>query len=415
MSRESKSAVVEGEREATGRIAVRSGARESALRLSMSNTWPTFLAIGIMAVVSARFYSRPELGVLVALGVALACFAVDLARRALSASGQRRAEPRRLGQYILGEKIGQGGMGSIYRARHAHLRRPAAIKVLPQGVADASAFARFEREVQHTSFLTHPNTVSIYDYGYTEEGVFYYAMEYLDGLDLQALVEKFGPQDPSRVAHWLGQVAGALGEAHASGLVHRDVKPANVVVCERGGKADVAKVVDFGLVKALEAGADPGITATNAVLGTPLYMAPESIVSPDRVDARADIYALGALGYFLLTGEPVFTGRSVLEICSQQLCTVPVAPSTRISRDLPHDLEALLLKCLSKKPEDRPQSADDFCEELRACSIEPWTEADARAWWTSHPAPQRGVQSIPASASSDLELESGILVRHAAA
>jgi serine/threonine protein kinase len=350
-------------------------------------TWVAALPGGTTAVAGVLLHWSFGQSVAFALGIALSCLIAQLlARRSVRvacAQPSRTTDPARLGSYLLEKKIGQGGMGTIYRAHHALLRRPAAIKLLPEGSASEHAVARFEREVQHTSLLTHPNTVSIYDYGYTPGGGFYYAMEYLDGLDLQTLVDSFGPQDPSRVAHLLAQVAASLGEAHSRGLVHRDIKPANVIVCERGGMADFVKVVDFGLVKDVETSVHPGITAANSILGTPLYMAPESILSPDRVDARADLYALGALGYFLLTGQPVFAGRSVIEICGRHLTATPVAPSKAAPCELPPDFEALLLKCLAKRPEDRPQSAAEFCEALLACAIEPWTEARARSWWAA--------------------------------
>ena len=211
-------------------------------------------------------------------------------------------EARRLGPYTLVEKIGEGGMGAVYRASHALLRRPTAIKILPPQRAGQMDLARFEREVQMTSQLTSPHTVSVYDYGRTPDGLFYYAMEFLDGIDLEELVRRDGPMPPERVVHILRQVCEALGEAHRAGLIHRDVKPANILLCERGGRFDVAKVVDFGLVKSV-GGTDPGVTQENTAPGTPHYMAPEALTSPDRVDARADVYSLGATAYFLLTGQ----------------------------------------------------------------------------------------------------------------
>ena len=192
-------------------------------------------------------------------------------------------EARRLGPYTLVEKIGEGGMGAVYRASHALLRRPTAIKILPPQRAGEMDLARFEREVQMTSQLTSPHTVSVYDYGRTPDGLFYYAMEFLDGIDLEELVRRDGPMPPGRVVHVLRQVCEALGEAHRAGLIHRDVKPANILLCERGGRFDVAKVVDFGLVKSVS-GSDPGVTLENTVPGTPHYMAPESAARgrPDR-------------------------------------------------------------------------------------------------------------------------------------
>ncbi|HMC95456.1 MAG TPA: serine/threonine-protein kinase, partial [Polyangia bacterium] len=210
-------------------------------------------------------------------------------------------EARRFGQYVLERKIGEGAMGVVYRATHAMLRRPAAIKLLLKERASEIDLARFEREVQHTSRLVHPNTISIFDYGRTAEGVFYYVMEYLDGVDLQSLVAQYGPVEPARTIHILAQVSGALAEAHALGLIHRDIKPANIVLTERPDEPDVVKVVDFGLVKRFGGNLDES-AATDAITGTPLYMAPEAISRPDTVDGRSDLYAIGAVAYFLLTG-----------------------------------------------------------------------------------------------------------------
>ena len=295
----------------------------------------------------------------------------------------KAAEAKRLGQYILDEKVGEGGMGTVYRARHALLRRPTAIKLLPLDKAGVHAIARFEREVQHTSSLTHPNTVSIYDYGRTPDGVFYYAMEYLDGVDLQELVERTGPQDPRRVVHVLSQAAGALAEAHEQGLVHRDVKPANIVLCERGGVKDTVKVVDFGLVKDVT-NTDAALSTVNTIVGTPLYMAPEAIVAPEEVGGSADIYALGAVGYYLLTGVPPFEGTTVVEVCSQHLHQVPIPPSLKLGRELPEKLEELILACLAKQPERRPASAKALREALLGAGLPTWTEHDAAAFYAEH-------------------------------
>jgi len=294
---------------------------------------------------------------------------------------ERVREAFQLGQYTLHEKIGEGGMGSVYKAQHAVLRRPTAIKLLPPGRAGAHNLARFEREVQLTSQLTHPNTVAIYDYGRSAEGILYYAMEYLDGLDLESVVQLSGPQDPARVVHVLHQVCGALDEAHSLGLIHRDVKPANILLCARGGRADVAKVVDFGLVKELNAAGDGAESGAYQIVGTPLYMSPESIGRPDSVSARSDLYALGAVGYFLLTGSPPFSGRSIVEVCAEHLHKAPTLPSERLGRALPTDLEQILLKCLAKSPEARPQSARELAHLLRSCHVPRWTAEQADRWW----------------------------------
>jgi len=289
-------------------------------------------------------------------------------------------EARKLGPYTLVEKIGEGGMGAVYRAKHALLRRPTAIKILPPERAGQIDLARFEREVQMTSQLTSPHTVSIYDYGRTPDGLFYYAMEYLDGIDLEDMVRRDGPMPPGRVVAVLRQVCEALEEAHRVGLIHRDIKPANILLCERGGRFDVAKVVDFGLVKSV-AGAESGVTLENTVPGTPQYMSPESLRSSEAIDARSDLYALGATAYFLLTGSPVFEGP-LAEIFAKHLKDVPVPPSVRSGRPIPASLEAVVLAALAKAPDDRPESARAFEEALAACRHVPaWTPAEAAAWW----------------------------------
>ncbi len=293
------------------------------------------------------------------------------------------ARVRRLGQYTLESKIGSGGMGVVYRASHAMLRRPTAIKLLPRERSGDASLVRFEREVQMTAQLSHPNTVAIYDYGRTPDGVFYYAMEYLDGINLEDLVRVYGPQPPGRVAAILDQVCGALSEAHGRGLVHRDIKPANIILTERGGEPDVAKVVDFGLVKPLAPG-EPHVTlsASTTLTGTPRYMSPEAMTMPEAGDPRSDLYALGAVGYFLLTGHVVFEAATVAEIIGHHLHTEPVPPSRRVTQRIPPDLDALILQCLRKRPEDRPASARALREALRRCAkVQPWTGAEAAAWW----------------------------------
>jgi serine/threonine-protein kinase len=342
---------------------------------------------------------------MVAIYVGLWCLACTvtaaLASQVIYGLRKQVREAKRLGQYVLGDKLGEGGMGIVYKAQHALLRRPTAVKLLQPEKAGQRSLSRFEREVQLTSRLTHPNTVAIYDYGRTPNGIFYYAMEYLDGLDLQALVERHGPQDPSRVVHILAQVSSALAEAHSIGLVHRDIKPANVILCERGGVPDVAKVLDFGLVKELEGGdaqASLALSGESVVLGTPLYLPPEALTKPDSVDERSDLYALGAVAYFLLTGKPVFEGDSVVQVCSHHLQTLPTPPSERLGRRLPSDLEAVVLQCLEKNPARRPQTARELRDELLATGVPPWTDADARAWWSARGERQGATSTARAAA-----------------
>lgn len=291
---------------------------------------------------------------------------------------------KQLGQYVLEDKLGEGGMGVVYRARHAMLRRDTAVKLLLPERAGSENLARFEREVRQTARLTHPNTVTIFDYGRTPDGTFFYAMELLDGANLDDIVAVAGPLAPERVVHVLSLVAGALAEAHGIGLIHRDIKPANIVLCRQGGVADVPKVVDFGLVKQLEGAADLTQTKADSILGTPMYLSPEAITSADQVDARSDLYALGAVGYYLLTGEHVFEGATVVEICVKHIEATPVPPSERVSSNIPAELERVILDCLAKDPGARPQSALELQERLRNAGTAEWTPRDAREWWRDH-------------------------------
>lgn len=307
----------------------------------------------------------------------------------------------KLGQYTLEERLGEGGMGVVYRASHGMLRRPTAIKLLHPERASQDSHARFEREVQRTAMLTHPNTVTVFDYGQTTEGVFYYAMELLDGISLDELVNSDGPQPEERVIHLVTQAAGSLAEAHDAGLIHRDVKPGNILLVDRGGIPDLVKVLDFGLVKDIGAGAEPGLTVADAITGTPLYVAPEAITAPETVDGRADIYALGAVAYWLLTGTDVFGGRTVVEALAHHVHSVPVSPSLRRGAPVSADLEAVILSCLAKRPGDRPRSAQVLRDRLQSCEAAGgWTTDRAAQWWADHraglragraPAPATGI------------------------
>ena len=294
-------------------------------------------------------------------------------------------EARRLGQYVIEKKIGAGGMGEVYRARHGMMRRPTAIKLLRPDQSGELNLARFEREVQLTARLTHPNTITIFDYGRTHDGVFYYAMELLDGATLQRIVTEGGAQPPGRVVRILSMVCGALAEAHAIGLMHRDIKPANIMLCTQGGERDVVKLLDFGLVKEFKVGRDVKLTGESVVIGTPQYMAPECILNPDAVDARADIYALGAVAYYLLAGTDVFDGKSVVEVCSQHLYQQPPTFAEK-GVSVPPDLEAVVQSCLEKDPKLRPQTAIELRRRIEACQVEPWDRSAAFDWWREHPA-----------------------------
>ncbi len=293
-------------------------------------------------------------------------------------------EVKRLGQYQLDEQLGEGGMGVVYRAHHALLQRPTAIKLLPPERVGEKSLERFEREVQQTARLTHPNTITIFDYGHTPEGVFYYAMELLDGVTLDTVIAATGRMPVARVIHILRQAAGSLAEAHRLGLVHRDVKPENIMLCEQGGIADTVKVLDFGLVKEVSRGGDVKLTASNVLMGTPQYMAPEAIAGAGEVDARADLYALAATAYLLITGREVFEADTVIEICSHHLQTAPTPPSALVD-GVPGDLEAIVLRCLEKDPAERPADAAELSALLEGCSAAGmWRQADARSWWASH-------------------------------
>jgi serine/threonine-protein kinase len=295
---------------------------------------------------------------------------------------QRVREVMRFGQYTLQSKLGEGGMGVVYQARHALLRRPTAIKVLCSPMANDLALARFEREVQSTAKLSHPNIVSIFDFGRSADGVLYYAMEYVDGIDLERLVRRDGPQPEGRVRLILMQAADALAEAHDAGLIHRDVKPSNMILRRRSRGIEQVKLVDFGLVKET-AGSDTMLSGLLSVHGTPLYMAPEAIKTPGAVDARTDLYALGAVGYYLLTGLPVFAGETVLEVCGRHVYETPVPPSKRVGQRFAPGLEDAILACLAKSAEARPRDAATLLDALRACDdCLPWSAADARRWWT---------------------------------
>lgn len=297
-----------------------------------------------------------------------------------------RAEVRqakKLGQYVVERKIGEGGMGEVYRARHGMMRRPSALKLLRPDHASERDLARFEREVHLTARLTHPNTITLFDYGRTDDGVFYYAMELLDGANLQRVVERSGPLPAGRVVRILSMACGALSEAHGIGLIHRDIKPANIMLCAQGGEHDVVKLLDFGLVKELAVESDVGLSAASTMIGTPQYMAPESILAPGAVDARADIYGLGAVAYFLLAGTELFSGASIVEVCGRHLHQAP-DPLAERGVAVPPELEAVVRDCLAKRPEDRPPSALELRRRLESCPVEPWDAEDAREWWLAH-------------------------------
>jgi serine/threonine-protein kinase len=305
---------------------------------------------------------------------------------------------RKFGQYQLIRKLGEGGMGDVYLAEHSLLKRPCALKLIkPEAGTDPVAMARFEREVQSAARLAHPNTIEIFDYGLTGDGTFYYVMEYLQGKSLADLVRTHGPIPAGRVIYLFRQVCAGLAEAHGLGLVHRDLKPANVFVAVRGGESDVSKVLDFGLVKLTR---DPGaaaLTGDMTVSGTPMFMAPEQTVGDRSLDARADIYALGAMMYHALTGQPPFTGDNPFAIMMAH-SRDPVVPPSQLNPAVPADLEQVVLRCLAKKPEERFPSARALGQALAACAAaSEWGANRAEAWWAAEGLVVREDATLPPS------------------
>jgi serine/threonine-protein kinase len=321
------------------------------------------------------------------------------AGHAIGALRKEAFEARRYGQYQLKDLLGTGGMGEVRLAEHLLLKRPCAIKVIhPNRATDANALARFEREVRATAELTHPNTIAIYDYGRADDGSFYYVMEYLPGLTLAEMVERHGPLPPQRVIYLLRQVCGALGEAHARGLVHRDIKPGNIIVTERGGAFDFVKLLDFGLVKpATENTSANHLTQENTIAGSPLYMSPEQSVSSGQLDPRSDLYSLGAVAYGLLTGQPPFSGQSTMEVIVAHARDAVTSPS-RLNASVPPDLEKVVLRCLAKDRDQRFQTAEELDRALAACeSASRWNQEQAAEWWREKAQVHRPRPTAPAS------------------
>lgn len=292
-------------------------------------------------------------------------------------------EARKLGQYVLRRELGSGGMGEVYLAEHQFLRRSCAVKLIrPEQAGNEETLARFEREVRAAARLTHANTVQIYDYGRAEDGTFYYAMEYLPGLALQELVDAHGPLPPARAVRVLTQLCGALREVHAIGFVHRDIKPGNVMLCERGGGHDVAKLLDYGLVRAVQASdEDTKITQMGMIVGTPAFMSPEQCAGDVEVTASSDIYSLGAVGYFLLTGNAPFGGRSAMQMLAAHLYEKPQRLNERRT-DVPSALADVIERCLEKAPEQRFLDMETLERALvGSVPMDSWTDSDARDWW----------------------------------
>jgi tRNA A-37 threonylcarbamoyl transferase component Bud32 len=302
--------------------------------------------------------------------------------RAISRLRRQVAEARQLGQYRLRQRIGVGGMGEVYLAEHQLLKRPCALKLIrPDSVADPRSLVRFEREVRLTATLSHPNTVEVYDYGRTEDGTYYYVMEYLPGLSLAQLVERHGPLPPGRSVYLLRQVCGALREAHAAGLIHRDIKPSNILVSRRGGLDDVAKLLDFGLVLPSVRTGAPQLSGEGQVLGTPLFMSPEQATGGGELDGRSDIYSLGAVAYYLLTGRPLFDEEHGIGLLIAH-ARDPVVPPSRVNPGIPEDLERVVLRCLAKDAADRFPDVEGLERALGECACNgEWDQEHADRWW----------------------------------
>jgi eukaryotic-like serine/threonine-protein kinase len=304
--------------------------------------------------------------------------------------GQKVNKAREMGSYQLITLIGKGGMGEVWRARHRMLTRDAAIKLIQPHIAGVSGKnsalmqRRFEQEAKATASLRSPHTIELYDFGVSEDGVFYYVMELLDGIDLETLVKKFGPQSPARVVYILRQVCRSLADAHNHGLIHRDIKPTNIFLCRMGNEFDYAKVLDFGLVKVLES-TDTQMTGANATTGTPAYMAPELAMGSSSIDGRTDLYGLGCVAYWLLTGSMVFEENGAAAMMLAHLQKVPVPPSRRTELAVPESLDRAILMCLAKAPADRPASAEVFGRTLEeSTGTASWTPEDAERWWLAH-------------------------------
>ena len=355
--------------------------------------WLPQLGFGVATQIDAEEAYRPLhvvrllflllllLLILCAISMFVFSYANVASRRRL---GEAELKLKQLGQYTLEEKIGEGGMGVVYRARHALMRRETAVKLLLPDRADPETIHRFEREVRLTCQLTHPNTIQVYDYGHTPDGIFYYAMEYLRGLNLHDLVVRFGPPPEARVIHILFQICDSLAEAHALGLVHRDIKPGNVFLCDRGGIPDCVKVLDFGLVQ--EYGAENRqqmkLAGRGEIEGTPWFMPPEALRDSDSSDPRSDLYSVGALAYYLLTGVYAYEGETVREIHGKQLAGPPPPPSKLARRPISPELDTLLLRCLSADQAHRPQSAQELHTLLAATPhAHEWTIRNQTAWW----------------------------------
>jgi serine/threonine-protein kinase len=352
--------------------------------------WLPEHAMGVAIEIGAAEAYAPLRYLNIAFGVVFGALIIAVLAAAASALSVVRLRSelggaRKLGAYVLKKVIGEGGMATVYLARHDLLRRPAAVKLLKPARATDEMIARFEREVQMASSLAHPNTVEIFDFGRTRDGLFYYAMEYLDGLTVSQVLSRQNPIPVPRTIHLLRQVCAALAEAHAKGVVHRDIKPENIMVCRYGGVYDHVKILDFGLVKHVAEKHSRDLTRSLRILGTPLYMAPERLRNPADVDARVDIYALGAVAFLMLTGRKLFESSDDLQLTSKILNEEAPRASAVAPQPIPVELDLLVLSCVEKRREDRPQRIADLVEAFDALALEHrWTQREAELWWTKN-------------------------------
>ncbi len=388
--------------------------RVLAINLSLV-ACPLLVDFGLILAEPARLpamlYPAVLTGQMLAFGLVMSLFGSHRVSALQAEVASVRAEiraARKLGPYTLIRRLGGGGMGEVFLAEHRLLKRPCAVKLIrPDRAADPRAQARFDREVQATARLKHPNTVDVFDYGRTDDGTFYYVMEYLDGLSLDEVVRRQGPLPPGRAVYLLKQLCGALPEAHAHGLVHRDIKPSNVLLCRHGGLFDVVKLVDFGLVH--DEAIDPAashLTQAGTLTGTPDYVSPEQAAGT-RADHRTDLYSLGATAYFLLCARPPYTGATVLDILFAHRYE-PVRPLAGPDLPIPANLEAIVTRLLAKAPEDRYPSAEAVETALLECvGLEPWSEHQARSWWESFGSLASGAEPDPTSILPGGVLESG--------
>jgi eukaryotic-like serine/threonine-protein kinase len=359
--------------------------------LMAASTGP--LAVVIAALANGRGIDRPlAFAAYFLTSTYLCAVAAYAVARIVHRFNVRLRHAREIGSYELIERIGEGGMGEVWRARHRLLARPAAIKLIRADVlgsnirSRAAIIKRFEREAQDTATLGSTHTIDVYDFGVTEEGDFYYVMELLRGISLERYVQDFGPIDPARLVYLLRQVCHSLSEAHSRGLIHRDIKPANIFVCRLGPDDDFVKVLDFGLVKHFETPI-PGtmLTLEGLTAGTPAYMAPEIALGKSDIDGRSDLYSLGCVAYYMLTGQPVFSGDTPVATVLAHVQNEPVPPSARSELAVPPALEHVILQCLAKDPAGRPATAAELDQRLAGTvDADGWTQQKAHAWWELH-------------------------------